>query len=127
MQNHKELARKLREGALAANLSESMKQMVFEAATALEGRTPKTRITNCQVYPVREPMGKLKAYARIVLDDEVQWTKLRVYEGTHGLFVSYPNDPETKGEDYRQLYYPLTRELRNHVEQVVLAEYGKLL
>lgn len=81
------------------------------------------QITNLQVYPVREPKGKLRAYARVVVDDQLQLTGLRVYEGTNGLFISYPCDPSVKGEDYRQLYYPLIRELRDHIEQAVLAEY----
>jgi len=81
---------------------------------------------NVQVYLVREPMGKLRAYARVILG-QLQLTGLRIYEGTQGLFVSYPNDPASKGEDYRQIFYPITRELRDSIEKAVLAEYEYMM
>ena len=83
-------------------------------------------ITQVQVFPIPEPNGKLRAFARILLNDQLLLTSLRIYEGTKGLFVSYPNDPMHKGEDYRQLYYPVTKELRDHIEQVVLEEWDQV-
>ena len=80
-------------------------------------------ITNIQVYPIREPKGKLRAYARVVLNDQLQLTGLRLYDGSNGMFVSYPTDPSSAGEDYRQLFYPVTRELRDLVEKAVIEEY----
>lgn len=83
------------------------------------------KVTQCQVYPLREPQGKTKALARVLLNDELQLTGLRVIEGANGLFVSYPNDPNYKGEDYRSLYYPVTRALRDRIEEVILAKFGQ--
>ena len=80
-------------------------------------------VTAFQVWPVRAPKGKLRAHARICLADQLQLTGLRIYDGCNGLFVSYPNDPNEKGDDYRQLFYPLTRELRDHIERVLIAEF----
>jgi len=54
-------------------------------------------------------------------------TGLRVYNGTNGLFVSYPNDPRYKGEDYKQLFYPVTKELRDLVETAILKEYDNAI
>lgn len=82
------------------------------------------QITNLQVFPIREPQGKLRAYARVLLDDQLQLTSLRLYDGANGLFVSYPNDPAHKGEDYRQVFYPVTRELRDAIELAVINEYN---
>ena len=87
---------------------------------------PSLIVTNVQVYPLREPQGKLKAVARVLLNDCLQLTGLRIYDGVNGLFVSYPNDPSHKGEDYRQLFYPVTRVLRDAVEFAVIAEYRNL-
>ena len=64
-----------------------------------------------------------KAFARVVLNDKLQLTKLRVVQGADGLFVAYPNDPFYKGEDYRSLFFPLTRDLREHIETEVLKQY----
>jgi stage V sporulation protein G len=82
-------------------------------------------VTQCQVYPLREPMGKTRAMARVLLNDELQLTGLRVVEGANGLFVAYPNDPSYKGEDYRSMYYPVTRALCDHIEEVILEKYSQ--
>ena len=81
-------------------------------------------VTHCTVYLLKGPMGNTKALARIVLGDQLQLTGLRVVDGSNGLFVSYPNDPSYKGDDYRSLFYPVTRELREHIEDVVLEQYA---
>lgn len=84
------------------------------------------KITSCQVFPILENEGKkLKAFARITLNDALVLTSLRVYQGTNGLFVSYPSDPNYKGEDYKQLYYPVTAELRKDIEETILKDYEK--
>lgn len=85
------------------------------------------KVTNLQVYPVREPQGKLRAFVRCLLNDQIQLTGLKIYDGSQGLFVSYPNDPTHKGEDYRQLFYPITRPLRDEIEKAALAEYNLVM
>jgi len=84
-------------------------------------------ITSVDVYPVRTPQGKVRAFARVALDDELQLTALRVYEGRKGLFVSYPNDPSYTGEEYRQLFFPLTRDFREKLEVAVLKKYHEAI
>ena len=82
-------------------------------------------VTHVQVYPFKESptLGHIKALARVVLNDQLQLTGLRVMDGTNGFFVSYPNDPFYKGEDYRSIYFPITRECREHIENCVLEKY----
>lgn len=81
-------------------------------------------VTGVQVYPIKEPLGKTRAFARVVLNDQLQLTGLRVVDGVTGLFVSYPNDPSYRGEDFRSLFFPLIKDLRNHIEEVVLKAYA---
>ena len=88
---------------------------------------PSLKVTACQIYLVKEPMGKTRASARVTLSEEIHLTAIRVVTGANGLFVSYPNDPGYKGEDYKSLFYPLTRALREHIEQVVLLAYHTAL
>ena len=83
------------------------------------------QVTHVQVFPLKEPMGKTKGLARVVLNDQLQLTGLRVVDGSNGLFVGYPNDPSYKGEDYRSLFYPLSRELREHIEELVLKAFAE--
>lgn len=82
-------------------------------------------VTNVQVYPFKEGanLGKMKALASVVLNDQMQVRGLRVVDGVNGLFVGYPSDPFYKGEDFRSICFPITRQLREHIENCVLERY----
>lgn len=84
-------------------------------------------VTNIQVYPFKEPVDKIKALASIVLNDQLLIRGLKVVDGQNGLFVGYPNDPFYKGEDYRNLCMPITRQFREHVENTVLEKYQETI
>ena len=86
----------------------------------------KLRVTDCSVYVYGDPKKKLKGEARVSINDMLVLTGLKIYHGLD-LFVSYPNDPNYKGEDYRQLFYPTSIILRHDIEQAVLDEYHKEL
>ena len=98
---------------------------LYEAHLANFGSVeiPKMFVTQCHVYPLKEAMGKTRGIARVVLNEGFQLTGLRIVDGTNGLFVAYPNDPSYKGEDYRSIFYPLSKEVREHVEHVILAKF----
>ena len=82
-------------------------------------------VTQVQVFPFKEGhfMGKMLALASIVLNDQLQVRGLRIMEGVNGLYVSYPNDPFYKGEDFRSVCCPMTRQLREHIENCILEKY----
>ena len=82
-------------------------------------------VTQVKVYPFKEgpSMGKMLALASIVLNDQLHIRGLRIMEGENGLFVGYPFDPFFKGEDFRSLCFPMTRQLREHIENCVLEKY----
>ena len=82
-------------------------------------------VTQVQVFPCKEGpfTGKMLAMASIVLNDQLQVRGLRIMEGENGLFVGYPNDPFYKGEDFRSVCFPMTRQLREHIENCVLEKY----
>lgn len=82
-------------------------------------------VTQVQVFPFKEgpSMGKMLAKASIVLNDQLQVRGLRIMEGENGLFVGYPNDPFYKGDDFRSICFPMTRQLREHIENCVLEKY----
>lgn len=77
------------------------------------------KVTDVKIQLTRTSQ-KYKAFASVLLDDCLMLTGLRVIEGSNGDFVAYPNDPGHKGEDYRQMFYPITCELREHIETEVL-------
>ena len=82
-------------------------------------------VTQVQVFPFKESpnLGHIKALATIVLNDQIQIRGLRVMDGANGLFVSYPIDCFYKGEDFRTICTPITRQLREHIENCVLEKY----
>ena len=82
-------------------------------------------VTQVQVYPFKEgpSMGHMVGMASVILNDQLQVRGLRIMEGVNGLYVAYPNDPFCKGEDFRSVCFPLTRQLREHIENCVLEKY----
>ena len=87
----------------------------------------KIEVTKVDVYPFNEGayIGRVKAIANIVLNDQVQVRGLRVMDGENGLFVGYPVDPFYKGEGFRNIVFPITAELRHHIEKSVLEKYDE--
>ena len=82
-------------------------------------------VTNVQVFPFKEgpSLGHIKGLALIVLNDQFMLRGLRIMEGENGLFVSYPLDPFFRGDEYSSLANPITRQLREHIENCVLEKY----
>lgn len=85
-------------------------------------------VTNVQVFPFKESpsLGKTKALAAVVLNDQFLIRGLRVVDGENGLFVGYPCDPFFKGEESRYVCAPITRKLREHIEACVLEKYEQV-
>ena len=82
-------------------------------------------VTDVQVFPFKGGvnMGHIKGLASIILNNQIQIRGLRIMEGENGLYVGYPFDPFYKGEDYRAIVCPITRQLREHIENCVLEKY----
>ena len=87
----------------------------------------KIEVTKVDVYPFNEGinMGRTKAIANIVLNDQIQVRGIRVMDGENGMFVGYPVDPFYKGEGFRNIVFPITSELRHHIEKSVLEKYDE--
>ena len=83
------------------------------------------KVTSVQVFPFKEGprMGRIKALATVILNDQLHLRGLRVMDGKDGLFVGYPVDPFYKGEEYRSIFFPIKRELREEIETKVLEAY----
>ncbi len=83
------------------------------------------RVTDVRILRFKDgiELGRIRALAEVTLNEQLTLRQLRVVEGEGGLYVSYPNDPYYKGEDYRSIFFPVTRELREHIEETVLEKY----
>ena len=76
-----------------------------------------------KVFPSLPGADHIKGVAQIVLNDQMIIRGLRIMDGTSGLFVSYPIDPFFKGESFQFLVNPITRHLREHIENYMLKKY----
>ncbi|MBU2346613.1 MAG: SpoVG family protein, partial [Gammaproteobacteria bacterium] len=68
--------------------------------------------------------GKLIAFCDICIMDAFIIKGLKIIRGANGLFVSMPSE---KGRDnkYYDTVFPKTKEIREELERIVLAEYNK--
>lgn len=82
-------------------------------------------VTDVQVFPFKvEPsLGNIKGVAAVVLNDQFVVRGVRIMDSNNGLFVTFPLDPFYKGEDFRCIAQPITRQLREHIEKCVLEKY----
>lgn len=84
---------------------------------------PMLEVTRVEIFPTTTD-GKEKAFAHVVLNDQLKMTGLRILQGAGGLFVAYPNDPFNNVDYFRSLFYPITRQLRECIEEIVIAKYN---
>jgi stage V sporulation protein G len=68
---------------------------------------------------------KTLADVKVVLNEQLQLTGLKIEDGEHGFYVAYP---QTKNNDdvIPWVFYPLSKELRDHIELCVLEKYQEL-
>lgn len=85
-------------------------------------------VTKVDVFPFKDGamLGHTKGMARVTLNDQLVICGLRIMDGENGLFVGYPPDPFYKGDDFRTVCCPVTRQLREHIENCVLEKYLEL-
>ncbi len=85
-------------------------------------------ITQVKITPLDS--GNTKAFASITIDNEFVVTGLRIINGRNGLFVSMPSRKNSKPDDGTEQYkayidtsYPITKESRDQIMELVLAKY----
>lgn len=81
-------------------------------------------ITEVKVFPVDEE--KLKAFVSIVFDRSFMVNDIKIIQGRDGLFISMPSRKKKNGE-FKDVAHPLNNETRQMIEQVVVAEYERVL
>ena len=83
------------------------------------------KVTSVNVFPFKEgpTMGSMRGLASVTLCEQIAIRGLRIMDGKNGMFVAYPIDTFYKGEDYKNIVFPLTKELKDHIENAVLEKY----
>lgn len=83
------------------------------------------KITEVKIYPVKKG-DTLKAFAAITFDEAFVVKGLKVIEGKKGLFVAMPSTEGRKKGEYFDSVYPITKELRESINDAVIEEYEAL-
>lgn len=77
------------------------------------------------VYPNKESNTNLKAMVILEVEDCLIVNSVKIVEGKKGLFVSMPQYKDKNG-DYKDIVYPNSKEKRNSLSALILAEYEKV-
>lgn len=82
-------------------------------------------ITSVKVFPFREgaKVDNTLGLATVVLNDQLVIRGMRIMDGINGMFVAYPTSPFGNDEDLHSIVFPMTRALREHIENCVLEQY----
>jgi stage V sporulation protein G len=80
------------------------------------------QVTEVRIYPQKEK--KVKAYATITLDNEFVVHNLRIIEVENGAKIYMPSRKTNDGS-HKDIAHPITNELRQHIEEKVIAAYNE--
>ena len=80
------------------------------------------RITDVRLSVLKQPKGRVRAIATLIIDEEMMIHDIMVVEGDHGPFVSFPSRQGSDGE-YRATVQFLSMKLHQEVQQLILRVY----
>lgn len=81
------------------------------------------KITKVNVTKLTDSKDATKALASVEFEDSFIVTGIRVIEGSKGLFVTMPQR-KAKDNEFHDICFPKTKELRAEISAAVLDEYG---
>ena len=78
-----------------------------------------------QVFPIKEPQGSTKAFAKITVDDLITIHGVRVVGGEKGNFVTMPQSKDEKDgkPEYFDQAFPINGDLRKKISKDVLDKF----
>ena len=88
-------------------------------------------ITNVSVYTLNDSNSKTVALATVTIADCLVLTGLRIVKGKKGMFVSMPqrklSKPDKNGNEYADIFFPVTHDFREELNNAVLDEYDRAI
>ncbi len=82
-------------------------------------------ITDVKVRKVSQE-GKMKAIVSVAFDDSFVVHDIKIIEGHEKLFVAMPSRKASDGT-YRDIVHPITSEMRENIQNEILAKYYEFL
>ena len=91
-----------------------------------ESKKKQTPKINARIDSLVDYEGsKTKAFASVNIGDAFAVHGIKIIEGEKGLFVSMPQRKE--GEDYKDVFHPITAEAREEMNKQILDAYEQKL
>ena len=88
-------------------------------------------ITNVSVYNLNDSNSKTVDLATVTIADCLVLTGLRIVKGKKGMFVSMPqrklSKPDKNGNEYADIFFPVTHDFREELNNAVLDEYDRAI
>lgn len=83
-------------------------------------------VTDVIVFPVKNKLenNSVKAFARIILNDQLIINGVKILKGTNGLFITFPQEYSEKAQKGYDICFPITAKLRSYISDQVLAQYA---
>lgn len=86
-------------------------------------------ISSVSVYTLNDANSKTVALATVTVSNCLVLTGLRIVKGKKSMFVSMPqrklSKPDKNGNEYADIFFPVTHEFREQLTNAVLYEYDK--
>lgn len=70
--------------------------------------------------------NNLKGFATVTLDDELVLTNIKIVKGSKGLFVAMPSTYWESDEKYHDIFFPITADFREELNDEILQAYKDL-
>ena len=88
-------------------------------------------ITNVSIYTLNDSNSKTVALATVTIADCLVLTGLKIVSGKKGMFVSMPqrklSKPDKNGNEYADIFFPVTHDFREELNNAVLDEYDRAI
>ena len=84
------------------------------------------KIGDVRIREVRNTDGKLKAVASITIDDCFVVHDIKIFEREDGFAIAMPSR-KTSDAKYKDIAHPLNTETRELLQDMILAEYRRIL
>ena len=82
-------------------------------------------VTSISVYPREKEGSRLKAFVDFTLDNCLAIKGAKIIEGNTRIFVSMPGKINKLGKE-ENVVFPITKELRDKIENAIITEYDKI-
>ena len=82
------------------------------------------QITDVRVRKI-DKEGRLKGMASVTFDDLFVVHDIKIVDGDHGLFIAMPSRRSKEG-GYRDIAHPINPDMRQLLQDLILAEFEKI-